>query len=92
MDRNRVRELRDPATRLSPSPHVASSARYRRQGKHEEQLLWLERAVELHPRSDEARQALAKAQASKRRSRRSPPPPFPAAPPMEAAPCPTTPA
>ncbi|WNG51612.1 serine hydrolase [Archangium minus] len=38
------------------------AARHRRQGKHEEQLLWLERAVDLHPRSDEARQALAKAQ------------------------------
>ncbi|WP_257451850.1 serine hydrolase domain-containing protein [Archangium lipolyticum] len=38
------------------------AARYGRRGKHEEQLLWLERAVALHPRSEEARQALAKAQ------------------------------
>lgn len=37
------------------------AARAGKHGKHEERLRWLERAVALHPRSEEARQALAKA-------------------------------
>lgn len=38
------------------------AARYGRQGKRAEHLRWLERTVALHPRSEEARQALVKLQ------------------------------
>ncbi|MGZ3460577.1 MAG: serine hydrolase, partial [Archangium sp.] len=40
--------------------HIATL--FGKRGKREEQLRWLERTVALHPRSEEARQALAKAQ------------------------------
>ena len=39
---------------------VRVAARFGKQGKHAEQVKWLERAVVLHPRSEEARQALVK--------------------------------
>ncbi|PTL76748.1 serine hydrolase domain-containing protein [Vitiosangium sp. GDMCC 1.1324] len=76
--RVRLDEVKDPET-LWPALEEATTsaalhpdyveemlrvaARYRRQGKSAEQLRWLERTVALHPKSDEARQALAKVQA-----------------------------
>ncbi|QRN98030.1 beta-lactamase family protein [Archangium violaceum] len=49
------------------------AARYGRKGKHEEQLRWLERTVALHPRSEEARQALAKAQGTEEKQEQDAP-------------------